>query len=411
MERLAINGGTPVRTEPFPSWPVWGKEEEQALLEVLHSGKWGIGGDKVPEFEEAFARFQDARYGICVTNGTAALEIALRAAGVGPGDEVVIPPYTFVATATACLSLGALPVFADIDPETYNLSPEAAEAQITERTKAIIAVHIAGCPADMDALPELARRYGLTLIEDAAQAHAAAWRGRRVGAIGDMGTFSFQSSKNLNAGEGGIILTDNEELAERCWSIHNVGRVRQGAWYQHEMWGSNFRMTQWQAAVLLAQMTRLEEQSARREENARYLSQELAKLGLRPLKRDPRVTQHAWHIFIFRYSPELARGASREAFIKALNAEGIPCAPGYVPLYATNAVRRGTEDNLRWVGRDPDEIERLHRPCPAAERACYEEAVWLSQSVLLGTRADMDSIVEAAAKVLRLLEPESVPEN
>lgn len=205
-ERLALHGGTPVRTEPFPRWPVWGEEEEKALLEVLHSGQWGIGGEKTTQFEEAFARFQNARYGISVTNGTAALEIALRAAGVGPGDEVIIPPYTFVATATACLALGALPVFADIDPETYLLSPTAAEARITERTKAIIAVHIGGCPADMDAFPELARRHGLKLIEDAAQAHAAAWRGRRVGAIGDMGAFSFQSSKNLSAGEGGLSL-------------------------------------------------------------------------------------------------------------------------------------------------------------------------------------------------------------
>jgi len=406
-ERLALHGGTPVRTEPFPRWPVWGEEEEKALLEVLHSGQWGIGGEKTTQFEEAFARFQNARYGISVTNGTAALEIALRAAGVGPGDEVIIPPYTFVATATACLALGALPVFADIDPETYLLSPTAAEARITERTKAIIAVHIGGCPADMDAFPELARRHGLKLIEDAAQAHAAAWRGRRVGAIGDMGAFSFQSSKNLSAGEGGMILTDDAVLAERCWSIHNVGRVREGAWYQHETWGGNYRMTQWQAAILLAQMTRLEEQSARREENAQYLSQELTKLGLRPLARDPRVTQHAWHLFIFRYDPNLARGASREAFIKAMNAEGIPCSPGYVPLYATKAVREGTLDNLHWVGRDASEIERLHPSCPAAERACYEEAVWLPQYVLLGTRADMDSIVEAAAKVLRGLEPEA----
>jgi len=405
MEKLAIHGGTPVRTQPFPKWPIWGREEEEALLATLRSGQWGIGGDRVSQFEAAFARFQDAKYGVCVTNGTAALEIALRAVGIRPGDEVIIPPYTFVATATACLALGALPVFADIDPETYNLSADAAESQIRAHTRAIIGVHIAGCPADMDALPELAQRHGLALIEDGAQAHAAAWRGRRVGAIGDLGTFSFQSSKNLNAGEGGIILSNNEELAERCWSIHNVGRVRQGAWYQHETWGSNFRMTQWQAAILLAQMTRLAEQSARREENAAYLSQELSKLGLRPLRRDPRVTQHAWHIYIFRYDPSLARGATREQFIQAMNAEGIPCASGYVPLYATNAVRAGVADTLRWVGRDPAEIDRLLRPCPAAERACYQEAVWFSQTMLLGSRADMDSIVEAAAKVLRLLEP------
>lgn len=405
MEKLAIHGGSPVRTQPFPQWPIWGREEEEALLATLRSGQWGIGGDRVSQFEAAFARFQDAQYGVCVTNGTAALEIALRAVGVHPGDEVIIPPYTFVATATACLALGAFPVFADIDPETYNLSTDAAESQISAHTRAIIGVHIAGCPADMDALPALAQRHGLALVEDGAQAHAAAWRGRRVGAIGDLGTFSFQSSKNLNAGEGGIILSNNEELAERCWSIHNVGRVRQGAWYQHETWGSNFRMTQWQAAILLAQMTRLEEQSARREENAAYLSQELSKLGLRPLRRDPRVTQHAWHIYIFRYDPDLARGATRAQFIQAMNAEGIPCASGYVPLYATNAVRHGVADTLRWVGRDAAEIDRLLRPCPAAERACYQEAVWFSQTMLLGSRADMDSIIEAAAKVLRWLEP------
>lgn len=402
-DRLAIHGGAPVRRAPFPAWPVWGREEEKALMEVLHSGRWGIGGDHVARFEEAFARYQDARYGVCVTNGTAALEIALRAAGVGPGDEVIIPPYTFVATATACLALGAVPAFADVDPDTYNLSPEAAEAQITDRTKAIIAVHIGGCPADLDALTDLARRHGLVLIEDAAQAHGAAWRGRRVGAIGHMGTFSFQSSKNLNAGEGGIILSDDRELAERCWSIHNVGRVREGAWYQHEIWGGNYRMTQWQAAILLAQMTRLDEQNRRREENARYLAEGLARLGLRPLARDDRVTQHAWHLFIFRYDAALARGASREAFIRAMQAEGIPCSEGYVPLYATNAVRNGVRDVLRWTGRDERDLDRLLQPCPAAERACYHEAVWLPQSVLLGTREDMDSIIEAAAKVLRLL--------
>jgi len=251
-----------VRSEPFPGWPIWDEREEEQLLEVLHSGKWSSTSEPSPKlaaFQERFAQLQDARYALGVFNGTVALEAVLQAAGIGYGDEVIIPPYTFVATATSCLSVGAVPVFVDIDPQTYNIAPTRIEEAITPRTKAIIPVHIGGCPADLDAILDIATRHGLLVIEDACQAHGSAWKGRRVGAIGDLGCFSFQASKNINAGEGRAVVSDDQELIERAWSVHNCGRIREGAWYQHEVLGSNFRMTEWHAAILLAQMTRFEE--------------------------------------------------------------------------------------------------------------------------------------------------------
>ncbi|MFB0546991.1 MAG: DegT/DnrJ/EryC1/StrS family aminotransferase [Anaerolineae bacterium] len=389
-EKLAIEGGEPLRTDPFPSWPVFDHREEEALSEVVRSGQWGVlTGMKVKEFEARFAEFQAARYGICVVNGTAALEIAMRAAGIGPGDEVITTPYTFIATASAALLVGALPVFVDIDPETYLLDVTKVEEAITERTKALVPVHIGGCPADMDAIMDIASKHGLRVIEDACQAWGAEWKGRRVGAIGHLGAFSFQASKNITAGEGGIIVTNDAPLADRCWSLHNVGRLKGGAWYEHEILGWNYRMTEWQGAVLLVQLERLPEQIARRSRNAAYLAGELGCIeGIRPLTIDERVTQHAWHLFIFRYEADRFGGLSRDAFIEALNAEGIPCSAGYRPLNRSRAILEATN-------------VATPASCPVAERACCEEAVWLPQNVLLGTRQDMDHIVEAVAKIQR----------
>ena len=403
--RLAIQGGTPVRTKPFPSWPVYGEPEERALIEVLRSGAWGTGGSAIAEFEARFARFQDAKHATCVVNGTVALELALRAVGVGLGDEVILPPYTFVATATAVLALGAIPVFADVDADTYLLDPRCAEAAVTPRTRAIVAVHVAGCPADMDELRAVARRHGLKLVEDAAQAHGAAWRGRRVGALGDLGCFSFQSSKNLCAGEGGAVVTDDDRLAEVVWSLHNVGRVRGAATQRREILGTNSRMTQFQAALLLAQMQRLPDQIARREANGGYLASRLAEIpGIRPLLRDDRVTTHAWHLFVFRYEPEAFGGMSRDDFVKALRAEGIPCSPGYVPLHHSPAVRAEIARLLRVLGHSHQVgLERAEARLPVAERAGYQEGIWLTQNVLLGEREDLDDVVEAIAKIQRTL--------
>src|SRR5581483_10073684 len=307
-ETLAVDGGTPVRDtkqKPWPRWPVFDETEERALLQVLHSGQWWyVGGEHGTTFEQEFAAFQDAKFGVACTNGTAALEIALRALGVGCGDEVIVPPYTFVATASSVLAVSATPVFVDIDGDTLNLDPSLIEAAITPRTRAVIVVHMAGRPADMDGVLEVARKHNLFVIEDAAQAHAAAWRGTRVGALGDLGTFSFQASKNLNSGEGGILLSNNEQHADAAWSVMNVGRTRSGRWYEHSVLGSNFRITEFQTALLRAQMKRLPEQTARRNENAEVLRAQLADIpGIRLPAADPRITTHAYHIFTFRYEP------------------------------------------------------------------------------------------------------------
>lgn len=400
-EVLAIDGGTPVRTRPWPPWPVFGEAEEQALLEVLRSGQWwSVGGSKVCEFEEAFARFHEAQFAVCVTNGTAALEVALRAARIGCGDEVIVPPYTFIATATAVLAVGATPVFVDVEEESLNIDPTKIEEAITPRTRAIIPVHIGGCPADMDGVLEVARKHNLLVIEDAAQAHAAEWKGRKVGAIGDMGCFSFQASKNLNAGEGGAVVTNSPHWADMVWSVHNVGRVRGGRWYEHHVLGSNFRMTEFQAAILLCQLQRLPEQTERRTRNAQILSQLLAQIpGIRPPQPDPRVTRHAYHLYIFRYNKEAFGGRSREEFIKALNAEGVPCSAGYVPLYKERVfLNRPQSTDLCQMSRWKD-YSSVH--CPVCERACYEEAVWLYQNMLLGDEQDMADIATAIAKVQR----------
>ena len=401
--KLAIEGGTPLRTKPFPTWPLWGEQEEKELLEVLRSGEWSSPTRPAPKlaaFQRAFADYQQAKHALGVFNGTVALETALRAAGVTYGDEVIVPPYTFIATATACLSVGAIPIFVDIDPDTYNIAPERIEEAITPRTRAIIPVHIGGCPADMDGVLEVARKHGLMVIEDACQAHGASWKGRRVGAIGDLGCFSFQASKNINCGEGGAVVTDDDELAERAWSVHNCGRTREGAWYQHEVLGSNFRMTEWQAAILLAQLGRAEELSARRQANAAYLARRMAEIpGISPQRCDERVTEHAYHLFIFRYDGEAFGGLARDEFLAALRAEGIPVSSGYTPLYKAGAIREGITRLCRFIeGR---EVGYKEPDCPVTERACTTEGAWFTQTMLLGTREDMDDIVEAILKIQR----------
>ncbi len=309
-DKLACEGGSPVRdtvARPWPAWPIYDEAEERALLATLHSGKWWYGeGTEGRTFEREFAAYQRARYGAVCASGTAALEIALRALEIGCGDEVIIPAYTFIATASAILTVGATPVFADIDPDTLTLDADFAASVLTPRTRAIVPVHVAGRPADLDALLALAQSHNLPLIEDAAQAHGAAWRGTPVGAIGTIGTFSFQSSKNLNGGEGGIVVTNDAALADRVGSIINVGRSQMGRGrYAHPVHPGNARLGEFQSAVLRAQLTRLPAQTALRQANAARLRALLAACeGVILPCDDPRITSHAYHLFTFRCRPE-----------------------------------------------------------------------------------------------------------
>ena len=395
--RLAINGGTAVRQSPFQEWPIWDKREEEALLRALRSGQWGIGGDETEQLERELAEVIGTGYALCATNGTATLQMALRAVGVGYGDEVIIPPYTFIATATAVLLVGAIPIFADIDPETYCIDPEAVKAAITPRTKAIIPVHIAGNPADMDALCRIAADNNLALIEDAAQAIGADWNRRSVGSIGDIGSFSFQSSKNINCGEGGAITTNDQALFDAAWSFKNCGRSQDGAWYQHDVIGDNFRMSQFQAAILRVQLDRMDEWANLRSVNADYLLKGLRGIeGITPQASYSQVTRHGYHSIVLRFEPGAWGAWTRKDFLQALTAEGIPASQGYVPIYNTGAVR-DTTAKLRAalsLGEGPA-IQ-----CPVNERVCNEEAIWLlGQSPLLGTRQDMDDVVEAFSKL------------
>lgn len=395
MPDLAILGGPPVRTQPFPPWPQFGHPEEQLLLTALRSGQWGrTTGGLNEEFERRFAAYQQAAHAVTCVNGTVALELALRAAGIGPGDEVIVPSYTFIATASAALHLGAVPIFADINPDTYTLDPESAAAVISPQTRAIIPVHLAGGPAEMDALTTLAASHGLAMIEDAAQAHGAEWRGRRVGAIGDLGTFSFQSTKALTAGEGGAVLTNSQRRAETVWSLQNVGRVPGGEWYEHHRLGWNLRMTEFQAAILLAQLDRLDGQIALRGENAAHLDTLLGAVeGIESLAYPAQVTRHSRYLYIFRYRPAAFGGLPKPRFIQTLVAEGIPAMPGYPPLHSMPAIVQALE--ARGIPIRAGSGAALH----VTDRVWADEGVWLPQNVLLGSRKDLADVERAVAKI------------
>ena len=392
---LAIKGGEPVRKKEWPQWPVFDEREIEILEEVVKSRSWGGGlSDSGPweaKFEEAFAKRHGCRYGITVTSGTVALFVSLLAAGIGPGDEVIAPALTFWATGSAVLMTGATLVIVDVDPDTYCMDVNEVERSITEKTKAIIPVYNYGTSPDMDALVKLAEEHNLVLIEDCARAHGFEWKGRPAGSLGDMGCFSFQQGKFMTAGEGGIIITNNELYAERCFSIKNCGRIRRGRDISEigiDYWWNwfNFRMTQFQAAVLLVQLERLDEQLKIRQENSEYLNKRLQEIdGITPIKVRKELTKHQPWPYAFKYDPKSFKGVPLHRFIEALRAEGIPASGlDHPPL------------NMTLAARYPSRIKRTKYP--VAERAMYE-TVTLPQWVFLGTKEDMDDIVEAIIKI------------
>lgn len=403
---LALHGGAPVRTRPFPAWPVFDASDEARLLGALRSGRWGrLAGDQVAEFESRFAAMHGCRHGIAVVNGTVALRLALLAAGLDAGDEVIVPAYTFLSTATAVVEADLVPVFADIDDATFNIDPAAIAAAITPRTRAVVPVHFAGQPADMDAILALARRHDLFVLEDAAHAHGARLEGggpgapwRPAGSMGHAATFSFQSSKNLTAGEGGIIVTNDDTLADVCRSMHNCGRVPGGLWYEHHVIAGNYRLGEFQGAVLNSQLDRLEAQTDTRDANGRHLAARLSAIpGVHPQARPVSCARHSQHLFMLRLDAA-AFGAPRAAVLAALAAEGIPCSGGYgyplpeQPLFRNKAFGPYLAD-VR--GR----LDYTRVNCPVSAHVCRDAGVWLEQSLLLGTRADMDDIVAAFEKV------------
>jgi dTDP-4-amino-4,6-dideoxygalactose transaminase len=389
VANLALAGGASLRDTPYPSWPQAGPEELTALERVLESGNWSSSyGSEVRTFEESFARYQDARQGICVNSGEAALILAFRALQIPQGSEVIVPAYTFVASATAVVQVGATPVFVDVDPETYCIAPAALEAAIGPQTSAIMPVHFAGLPADMDPIMALAQRHDLRVLEDAAQAWGARYGNRAVGAIGDAGGFSFQASKNLTAGEGGIIVTDDADVAATCRSLADCGRAVTAQRYSHALLGGNHRMTEFQGAILRAQLDRYPGQLEVRTRNAALLTAELKGLpGVEPLAI-PAGHKHAWHLFVMRVCLQEFGGISKSTLVKALVAEGIPAAVGYS---ATPYQQPVFED----AGIAPSRREA----CPIAERACETEAVWVRHPALLGSTEDALDVARALAKV------------
>jgi perosamine synthetase len=398
----ALLGGAPVRQSPFPAWPIADTREENALLGVVRRGRW-FRGEQVAAFESAYASLTGAKGCLATANGTSALIISLAALGIGPGDEVIVPPYTFVATVNAVLLMHALPVFVDTDIDTFQIDARKIEAAITPRTRALLPVHLGGSAADLDTILPIGTRREIPVIEDACQSHLAEWRGRKVGTYGKAGCFSFQASKNLNSAEGGAVLTNDEALLEVCYRFHNNGRGRggNGTDFSYTRPGANLRLTEFQAALLLAQMTRLEDQARTREQNAAYLTSRLAQIpGIAPARMYDGCTRNAWHLYMFRYDASQFSGLSRAAFLKALAAEGIPASGGYSPLntqpFLEEALSSRGFKAIYPVAMLQEWRERNR--CPQNDRLCGE-AVWLTQTMLLGPKRDMDDIAEAVLKV------------
>lgn len=407
-ERPAMLGGPRAFPGDQPGWPVWDRSDEEGLLGALRSGHWFRSSGKfVTRFEDAYAEQTGARYCLATSSGTAALSAALGALEIGPGDEVIIPPYTFVATYNVVVLNHALPVFVDTDPESFQIDAAKVEGAMTKETRAILPVHIGGSPADLDSLVKVGRKRGVPVIEDACQAHEARWKDRHVGTWGLGGCFSFQASKNLTSGEGGAVLTQDEAFAEACYRFHYQGRGRRFSKAGSDsggIRGSNLRLSEFQAALLLAQMPRLNEQTRRRNENAAHLSSLLREIpGIRPAKLYEGTTRSAWHLYMFRYDKTRFAGLERNRFIAALGREGVPASGGYAPLnrdpYVTALARDRHYLRVYGEARMREWLERT-MACPRNEEVCAS-AMWFTQNMLLGSRADMERIADAIRKVQR----------
>lgn len=409
QSKPALLGGAAIRKASWPKWPVWNPTtDEELLLKVVRSGVWSRA-EVVKEFEEAWAKTVGTKRSLAVVNGTNALITSLIQLDIGGGDEVIVPPYTFIANVAAILAVGAMPVFVDTNRETFQMDEDRIEAKITSRTRAILPVHILGLPADMNKIMAIAKKYNLVVIEDACQAHLAEIDDKQVGTFGDAGCFSFQNSKSLAMGEGGAIVSDNEEFMDRCASYHNYG-LAYGSVVGNRpgtvLPGTKLRLTEYQAAIGLAQLKRLNTETTVRSENAAYLKKMIGDVpGIAPYRLNEGVTRAVFHLFPFRYDKEAFNGLSREGFLTALRAEGIPCSSGYAPLnkmpYLENAFK--TKNYKKMYSSEELNYERFmeRNQCPENDKLCEEEAVWFSQSMLLGNQSDMKDISNGIERVYR----------
>lgn len=394
----AIIGGPPVRNQSWPEWPQHGDAERELLASTLESGRWsGARGDLAAEFASEFAAFQGARHGLPLANGSCSLEVALAACGIGAGDEVLVPGLTFVTTAISVLAVNAIPVLVDVEPDSLCLDVGAAETAVTARTRAVIPVHLAGRPCDLDALGDFCARHGLAMIEDCAHAHGSRWRERGVGSFGSFGSFSFQEGKLITAGEGGALTTDDEELRGRAWSYANCGRVEGGHRYDHVNYGTNLRMTEWQGAVLQAQLRRLPEQNRLREERAGLLDSEVTKIpGLRPQSSDARISSRGRYAYVFHYDPTEFSGLPVSGLVAALRHEGILAGESY-PSLNTLRVFRDARFGQRLPEGAPQRDYASVR-LPNAEHAAAR-TVWLDHRMLLAEPDDVFDIVRALTRI------------
>ena len=403
-KKLAINGGEKVHTGSWPQWPYWDQSAEPGIIEMFRSGRWWRGnGEHVEEFEKKYAELMGAKYCLATASGTTALVTALQVLGVDAGDEVLVSPYTFIATYNVIFSHKALPVFVDSDPETFLIDPKKIEGRITERTVAIVPVHIYGLPVDMDSVNKVAKSHNLRVIEDACQAWLAEYRGKKTGTLGDLGCFSFQNSKHLAAGEGGAILGNDQNLVDRCHAYHNCGRpygaMKHVSGNQYN--GMNYRMQQSQALILMSQMKRIEKDNDVRLSNALYLDKKLKDIpGIVPYKLAEGATRAVYHLYPFRYIKEKFSNIPKEKFISALNAEGIPCSGGYGKQNKEGLIDEAL--NSRGYKRLFSEARlkkwREENQLPGNDQLC-DQAVTFYQSILLGSKADMDDIVNAITKI------------
>lgn len=398
MGDLAVVGGTPVRSAPYPPWPQYDDSEREGLLRVLDSRNWWASqGTEVRAFEREWADFTGAPHAMAMTNGTHTLEAALLGLGIGEGDEVIVPDWSFFATIAAVLAVNAIPVIVDVDPVTGTLDPSLIEAAISEKTTAIVVVHVSGSVADMDAINAIAARYELRVLEDCAHAHGSTWRGQHVGLLGDAGSFSFQASKLMTAGEGGAVITKHDHVAAAVQSYVNCGR-EPGTWYyRHFRLGDNWRMTEWQGAVLRSQLARFPEQQANRAANANLLNAELLKIpGVTPQGRLAGCDSQGNYCYVVFIDPQ-EFGATRDQVRSALLAEGIPLTTSYPAMHSFDLFQR--PDGLAPRIRDlTDYPPYAKQSFPVTERLAAT-SLWFTTAVLMGSSEDALDVARALEKV------------